>query len=130
MINTEIVNLCENTPNTQHKPPEVVDPTVILAWEFRVLTATGVDANNGLYPLAFAICEGKNAASWRWFLRHLKFFMTGDQSICLISDCFPWLKEIVADDHTHRWCLRCHAPTSKLRSGLANRSATYTKNPA
>lgn len=38
--------------------------------------ATYVDANNGLYPLAIAICERKNASSWQLIFRHLKVLVT------------------------------------------------------
>ena len=32
-----------------------------------LLIATGVDANGGLYPLAFAVDEVENEANWTWF---------------------------------------------------------------
>lgn len=34
----------------------------------QVLTAVGVDSNNGIYPLAYAIVEAENTSSWKWFL--------------------------------------------------------------
>ncbi|GKD75391.1 mutator type transposase [Tanacetum coccineum] len=33
-----------------------------------ILTAVGVDPNNGIYPLAYAIVESKNKDLWKWFL--------------------------------------------------------------
>nr|GEU48641.1 hypothetical protein [Tanacetum cinerariifolium] len=33
-----------------------------------ILTAVGVDLNNGIYPLAYAIVESENKDSWKWFL--------------------------------------------------------------
>nr|GEW90159.1 hypothetical protein [Tanacetum cinerariifolium] len=33
-----------------------------------ILTAVGVDPNNGIYPLAYAIVESANKDSWKWFL--------------------------------------------------------------
>ncbi|GJR83642.1 mutator type transposase [Tanacetum coccineum] len=36
-----------------------------LGW---ILTAVGVDPNNGIYPLAYAIVESENKDSWKWFL--------------------------------------------------------------
>ncbi|CAI9302964.1 unnamed protein product [Lactuca saligna] len=37
----------------------------------QVLTAVGLDSNNGIYPLAYAIVETENKSSWVWFLQCL-----------------------------------------------------------
>ncbi|GKA70440.1 mutator type transposase, partial [Tanacetum coccineum] len=37
-------------------------------WRGQILTAVGVDANNGMYPVAYAIVEVESKASWCWFL--------------------------------------------------------------
>ncbi|GKC34883.1 mutator type transposase [Tanacetum coccineum] len=34
----------------------------------QLLTAIGLDANNGIYPLAYAIVEKETTDSWTWFL--------------------------------------------------------------
>ncbi|GJS85782.1 mutator type transposase [Tanacetum coccineum] len=34
----------------------------------QLLTAVGIDANHGIYPLAYAIVETENTHSWSWFL--------------------------------------------------------------
>ncbi|XP_020102619.1 uncharacterized protein LOC109720138 [Ananas comosus] len=76
------------------------------------LIATGVDANGGLFPLAFAICEGENGSSWEWFLSCLRRYITRSRVITLISDRFKGLANLVAlvfppsEGHAHRWCLR------------------------
>ena len=33
----------------------------------QLLVAVGIDGNNGMYPIAFAICEGKNKDNWSRF---------------------------------------------------------------
>lgn len=37
----------------------------------QVLTAVGVDSNNDLYPVAYAVVEAKSKSSWLWFLSNL-----------------------------------------------------------
>lgn len=37
----------------------------------QVLTAVGLDANNGIYPVAYSIVEAENKSSWTWFLKYL-----------------------------------------------------------
>ncbi|MFQ6647379.1 hypothetical protein Gotur_021086 [Gossypium turneri] len=36
-----------------------------------LLAAVGIDANNGIYPIAYAAIESENQASWLWFLELL-----------------------------------------------------------
>ncbi|KAH1106613.1 hypothetical protein J1N35_010381 [Gossypium stocksii] len=36
-----------------------------------LLAAVGIDANNGIYPLAYATVKSENQASWLWFLELL-----------------------------------------------------------
>ncbi|GKA69081.1 mutator type transposase [Tanacetum coccineum] len=38
----------------------------------QILTAVGVDANNGIYLVAYAIVEAESKASWCWFLNLLR----------------------------------------------------------
>ncbi|GKC58873.1 mutator type transposase [Tanacetum coccineum] len=39
----------------------------------QMLTAVGVDANNGIYPVAYGIVESENQYSWTWvYYQHLK----------------------------------------------------------
>ncbi|XP_071703950.1 uncharacterized protein [Rutidosis leptorrhynchoides] len=40
-------------------------------YEGQLLSVVGVDPNNGIYPLAYAIVEAKTSDSWKWFLKCL-----------------------------------------------------------
>ncbi|XP_076890508.1 uncharacterized protein LOC143541617 [Bidens hawaiensis] len=77
----------------------------------QVLTAVGVDGNNGIYPVAYAIVETENKSSWTWFLEYLGddvdisansnfTFITDRQKglIPAIQDVFPAAE--------HRYCWR------------------------
>ncbi|GJW47877.1 DNA-directed DNA polymerase [Tanacetum coccineum] len=37
----------------------------------QLLTAIGIDANHGIYPLAYSIVETENTSFWSWFLTYL-----------------------------------------------------------
>ena len=37
-----------------------------------LLSAVGVDANNGMFPIAFAVVESEGKATWTWFLKWLQ----------------------------------------------------------
>ena len=37
----------------------------------QLLAAIGIDGNDGMYPIAFVVCEGETKDSWSWFLELL-----------------------------------------------------------
>ena len=41
-----------------------------------LLTAVGIDANDCIYPVAYAVVETENKSSWTWFIEFLKFDLT------------------------------------------------------
>ncbi|CAI9297141.1 unnamed protein product [Lactuca saligna] len=80
-----------------------------------MLIVMGVDGNNQILPLAFAIVENESYDTWNWFLSHIKNHVVKDrEGICLISDRHgrilkavnehgsPWLEP----HGFHRYCLR------------------------
>nr|GEU51507.1 hypothetical protein [Tanacetum cinerariifolium] len=77
----------------------------------QVLAAVGLDSNNGIYPVAYAIVKAENKDSWTWFLECLGedlnlgpmsnfTFITDRQKgvIPAIASVFPCAK--------HRFCLK------------------------
>lgn len=79
----------------------------------QILAAVGIDANDGMYPIAFAVCEGENYDSWQWFLRLLlidiKHPPIGAGVWNFISDQQKGLKqalEEVIPEAPTRFCLR------------------------
>lgn len=53
-----------------------------------LLFVVGMDANNGIFPLAVCVCETKNKDSWYWFFRLLKEHMqiTNRITMMIMSD--------------------------------------------
>ncbi|KAE8678482.1 hypothetical protein F3Y22_tig00111409pilonHSYRG00347 [Hibiscus syriacus] len=76
-----------------------------------LLAVVGVDANDSIYPIAFAVVENENQSSWCWFLEllgndlelnnsHILTFMT-DRQKGLIEDV-----EKLYPNVEHRTCVR------------------------
>ncbi|XP_076926428.1 uncharacterized protein LOC143589593 [Bidens hawaiensis] len=76
-----------------------------------MMITAGVDGNNQILPLAFAIVENDSYPSWNWFLSHVKkHFVKDIEGVCLISDRYAGiLKRLMKKDPPrgfHRYCLR------------------------
>jgi transposase-like protein len=85
------------------------------------MIALGVDPDNQLVPLAFALVEGENDDSWCWFMKLVRQnVIRSSCNICMISDRHHGLLKAVRetiDGHPpleHQWCMR-HFATNKWR---------------
>jgi hypothetical protein len=81
-------------------------------YEGKLLIAMAIDANNEVYPLAFAVVESENKDSWKWFLSCIRHYVT-NQNLCIISDRHGGIIEAIREDslwqppNGHHWfCLR------------------------
>ncbi|GKE83156.1 uncharacterized protein Tco_1553156, partial [Tanacetum coccineum] len=73
----------------------------------KMMIAMGVDANNQIFPLAFAIAENESYNSWYWFLSHVKKHVVKErEGICLISDRHPGILKVVNEEGSPWYCLR------------------------
>ncbi|KAL5697540.1 hypothetical protein ACHQM5_028673 [Ranunculus cassubicifolius] len=74
------------------------------------LSITGLDGNNGLFPIAIYICRGEDAASWRKFLEIMEADLTDHPSkLTFMSDQQKGLKEVIQQifpGANHRFCFR------------------------
>lgn len=54
----------------------------------QLLAAVGRDANNQIYPFAWAVVHVENHESWSWFIRHLKndLGLNNGEGFTVISD--------------------------------------------
>ncbi|KAL5547734.1 hypothetical protein UlMin_002965 [Ulmus minor] len=62
-----------------------------------LLTATALDGDDGLFPVAFAIVDTENSDSWRWFLEQLKSAVSATRPITFVSDREKGLKDTVLE---------------------------------
>ncbi|KAL0927844.1 hypothetical protein M5K25_002059 [Dendrobium thyrsiflorum] len=98
---------------TYCRPVLSLDGTFLLGkYRGTLLSAIGMDANNGLYPLAFAIVESECTESWIWFLRQLNELVpvvTNRQHLCIISDRHAGIVRGCRENFpsaAHKHCLR------------------------
>ncbi|CAH9111068.1 unnamed protein product, partial [Cuscuta epithymum] len=88
-----------------------------------LLTAIGRDANNEMYPIAWAVVEIENTDSWRWFLDLLKhdldinnthhWTLMSDQQKGLVNV----IKELFPNSKQRNCCRHIHANWSKKHRG-------------
>ncbi|KAG8479744.1 hypothetical protein CXB51_029261 [Gossypium anomalum] len=76
-----------------------------------LLAAVGIDANNGIYPLAYAAVESENQASWLWFLELLVIDLeiVSSYQITFMSDKQKGLLEAICmlfPNAETRYCVR------------------------
>ncbi|CAL9003282.1 unnamed protein product [Prunus brigantina] len=77
----------------------------------QILTAVGVDGNNGMFPLAYAVVEIESKASWIWFLELLIADLGIQNGLAwvFISDkqkgLIPAMQTVLPNTE-HRMCVR------------------------
>ncbi|CAL2257064.1 unnamed protein product [Prunus armeniaca] len=77
----------------------------------QLLSVVGVDPNNGMHPIAYAVAEAKNYATWTWFLELLVVDLGIENSngYVFITDRQKGLIDVVGDmfpNSEHRHCLK------------------------
>lgn len=80
--------------------------------EYKLLVAAAVDADDGVFPLAFNVVEDENYDSWGWFLMHLKIALQTHKYPCngmtFLSNGQMGLDAAVShvfEDGEHAFCL-------------------------
>ena len=73
-----------------YRPVISIDRTHLYGkYKGKLLIAMATDANNEIFPLAFAVVDDETGASWGWFLSCLWtaiWDVVPDSGICIISD--------------------------------------------
>ncbi|XP_075088185.1 uncharacterized protein LOC142170229 [Nicotiana tabacum] len=82
------VALCTSINGWQHcRPVVVVDGTFLKsAYRGIMLTASTMDATGTIFPLAYAVVDSENDASWKWFFDQFKEAYGERPSMCVVSD--------------------------------------------
>ncbi|CAN1160249.1 Protein FAR1-RELATED SEQUENCE 4 [Linum perenne] len=83
--------------------------TVRSKYQSELLTATALDGNDGIFPLAFAVVDAVNEKSWQWFLEQLKSALTTTEAITFVADRLMGLRQsipMVFQNSYHGFCVR------------------------
>ncbi|XP_022007853.1 uncharacterized protein LOC110907135 [Helianthus annuus] len=77
----------------------------------QILSAVGIDGNNSIYPVCYALGEAATTQTWKWFLQLLR-----DDLGCTADSCFTFISDrqkglipamlAVFPNGEHRFCLR------------------------
>ncbi|XP_075674945.1 uncharacterized protein LOC142644155 [Castanea sativa] len=82
----------------------------------KLMIAMETNANNKIYPLAFAVAESESTETWGWFLACIRRYVTDWSKLCIISDRPPRIQAVFRDTNRdflqhpmieHHYCL-CH----------------------
>ncbi|KAL4560319.1 hypothetical protein LXL04_032469 [Taraxacum kok-saghyz] len=70
----------------------------------QILSAVGIDSNNGIYPLAYAIVEAETTKSWAWFLDYLRddLDLSTNSNFTLFPCWFNVYEIDIHNKHTNR----------------------------
>ncbi|XP_019228082.1 PREDICTED: uncharacterized protein LOC109209293 [Nicotiana attenuata] len=90
----------------------------------QLLTAVGLDPNNNIFPIAYAVVEKERKESWEWFLNYLKLDLDidDDGTWTFMSDKQKGLIEAfneVLPYVSHRFCVR-HLHNNFKRAGFSS----------
>ena len=99
------------------RPVISIDATHLYGkYKGKLMIAMATDANNKIYPVAFAVVESESTETWGWFLACIRTYVTDRRHLCVISDRHPGIQAIFRDNNRdfslrppmteHRYCLR------------------------
>ncbi|KAJ0253899.1 PB1 domain-containing protein [Hirschfeldia incana] len=76
-----------------------------------MLVATAPDAEDGVFPVAFAVVDTESEENWVWFLENLKSALADSRRITFVADFQNGLKNALPlvygnEHHHHAYCLR------------------------
>ena len=76
-----------------------------------LLSAIAIDADGGIFPLAYCVCEFENTDSWSWFLEllHRALKWNNDMPLCFMSDRQKGVLKAIKNEWpkvSNRYCLR------------------------
>uniref|UniRef100_A0A2N9G5E1 MULE transposase domain-containing protein n=1 Tax=Fagus sylvatica TaxID=28930 RepID=A0A2N9G5E1_FAGSY len=93
-------------------------------YQGKLLIAMAQDANNEIYPLAFAIVENESESTWKWFLSLIRLHVTQRKGICTISDRHGGIRKAIMDKHVPDW----RSPNGHWRFCIRHVASNFLKH--
>ncbi|XP_013684552.2 uncharacterized protein LOC106388925 [Brassica napus] len=98
-----------------------------------MLIATASDAEDGVFPVAFAVVDAETEENWLWFLQQLKSALSESRRITFVADFQNGLKNAIPqvfEDAHHAYCLRQLAEkmNTDLRGQFSHEARRYMLN--
>ncbi|KAK8590295.1 hypothetical protein V6N13_057189 [Hibiscus sabdariffa] len=95
-------------------------------YQYHHLAAVGIDANDSIYPIAFAVVDSENQSSWNWFLEILgnDLEINNSNSFTFMTDRQKGLMEAVLEQFPyseHRTCVR-HLYSNSKTNGFTGKT--------
>ena len=98
------------------RPVISIDATHLYGkYKGKLMISMAIDANNKIYPIAFAVVKSVSTETWDWFLACIRMYVTDRRHLCVISDRHPEIQAIFRDTNRdfslrppmieHRYCL-------------------------
>ncbi|XP_040969231.1 uncharacterized protein [Gossypium hirsutum] len=82
--------------------------TIKSKYQSELLTATALDGNEGIFPVAFAVVDVVNDDNWHWFLVQLKSALSIFQPVTFVADRRVGFKKpisMIFKNSHHGYCL-------------------------
>ncbi|XP_010265359.1 PREDICTED: uncharacterized protein LOC104603111 [Nelumbo nucifera] len=64
-------------------------------YQGQLLAVNAYEANNQMFPVAFAVVSSESIPYWTWFLENLKFALNDDRKLVIVSDRNTSIQHIV-----------------------------------
>lgn len=94
-------------------------------YQSSLLTATALDGNDEIFPVAFGVVDALNDDNWHWFLLQLKSALSTCQSITFVTDRLGQLRaSILSVFENSYYCYCVHHLTEELKRDL---KGSYTE---
>ncbi|KAK8540802.1 hypothetical protein V6N13_089127 [Hibiscus sabdariffa] len=95
-------------------------------YQGHLLAAVGIDADDSIYPIAFAVVESENQSSWNWFLEILgnDLEINNSNKFTFMTDRQKGLMEAVLEQFPyseHRTCVR-HLYSNSKTNGFTGKT--------
>ncbi|XP_031406488.1 uncharacterized protein LOC116215062 isoform X2 [Punica granatum] len=93
------------------RPLLFLDSTPVKSkYQGMLLAATAADADDDVFPIAFAVVDSETDENWHWFLVQLKSALSTSVPITFVADRLKGLRESIAEvffkGSYHAYCLR------------------------